>query len=106
MEGVLVAPGATALTRIPSFAHSQPQLIVSRFIAALHAAYAAPSNFSASDVVVTGVALVPKSNHQDSVSLPVYRIARKLGDRKTMIGLVDEMDVMIKPCESVVLEAR
>lgn len=38
VEGVFVAPGATALTRIPSFAHSHPQLIVSRLIAALLAA--------------------------------------------------------------------
>lgn len=44
VEGVLVAPGATALTRIPSLAHSHPQLIVNLFIAALLAAYVAPEN--------------------------------------------------------------
>lgn len=44
MEGVLVAPGATALTRIPSLAHSHPQLIVNLFIAALLAAYVAPAH--------------------------------------------------------------
>lgn len=38
VEGVFVAPGATALTLIPSLAHSHPQLIVNRFIAALLAA--------------------------------------------------------------------